>query len=42
MIYDPDQQNWDPTATRLGEEVCDLFCPYYEKDALDDLIRRCA
>lgn len=34
MVYDPDKQDWDETASRIGREVCDLFCPYFETATL--------
>lgn len=42
MVYDPDQQEWDQTSLDIGRLVCDIFCPYYEKAAIDDAIRSCA
>jgi len=38
MIYNPDQQDWDDTSLRIGREVCDLFCPYYETDQINDTL----
>ena len=34
MVYDPDKQDWDETALRIGREVCELFCPYFETETL--------
>ena len=42
MVYDPDQQEWDRTSLDIGKQVCDLFCPYFERAAIDDLIGKCA
>jgi hypothetical protein len=38
MIYDPTLQQFDATALRIGESACELFCPYFETDRIDDLI----
>ena len=38
MIYNPDQQDWDDTSLKIGHEVCDLFCPYYETDQINDTL----
>ena len=36
MVFDPDNQEWDPTSRRIGEKACDVFVPYTEIDeALD-------
>lgn len=35
MVYDPDNQEWDSTALRIGQEVCDVFCRYDETGSLD-------
>ncbi len=40
MVYNPDQQDWDDTSLRIGREVCDLFCPYYETDQIDDTLEK--
>jgi hypothetical protein len=40
MIYDPDIQNIDQTALDIGRSVCDVFCPYFETDKIDQLIQR--
>ncbi len=42
MIYDPDQQEWNDTALRIGRTVCDLFCPYSESDTLDAALKKVA
>ena len=34
MVYDPDKQEWDETSLRIGREVCELFCPYFETETL--------
>ncbi len=34
MVYDPDKQEWDETALRIGRDVCELFCPYFETETL--------
>jgi len=38
MVYNPDQQDWDDTSLNIGREVCDLFCPYYETDQINDTL----
>jgi hypothetical protein len=40
MIYDPDKQEWDDTTLNIGKSVCDLFCPYFETQAIHDAIDR--
>lgn len=40
MIYNPDQQDWDETSLKIGREVCDLFCPYFERDQIKDALIR--
>ncbi len=36
MVFDPDNQDWDPASLRIGGEVCDVFVPYTEaEEALD-------
>ncbi len=40
MVYDPDKQEWDETSLRIGNEVCELFCPYFETDRLHDFLER--
>lgn len=40
MVYDPDTQEWDETSLKLGREVCDLFCPYYETAAIHTLLEK--
>ncbi len=34
MIYDPDGQNWDDVSLAIGNDVCDLFAPVYERDRI--------
>jgi hypothetical protein len=40
MFYDPENQEWDDDSKRIGENVCEIFHPYFETDkigaALDD------
>ena len=40
MVYDPDKQEWDETALRIGREVCELFCPYFETQTLHDFFEK--
>jgi hypothetical protein len=40
MIYDPDKQQWDDTTLNIGRSVCDLFCPYFETQAIHDALDR--
>jgi hypothetical protein len=35
MVYNPENQQWDPTSLRIGREVCDVFCRYDEAATLD-------
>lgn len=42
MIYDPDKQEWEDTALDIGRQVCDLFCPYYETQAINDFLDQVA
>lgn len=35
MIYDPDSQDWDETSLKIGRDVCDLFCPYFETEQIN-------
>src|SRR5207253_4541889 len=35
MVYDPEHQEWDSTALRIGNSVCDVFCRYDEPQPLD-------
>lgn len=35
MVYDPEHQEWDSTALRIGNQVCDVFCRYDEAQPLD-------
>jgi len=34
MVYDPEQQPWDSTALEIGRSVCEVFCPYFEREKL--------
>ena len=34
MVYDPEHQEWDATALRIGSDVCDVFCRYDEAQPL--------
>jgi hypothetical protein len=38
MVYDPDNQHWENTALAIGRSVCDVFCPYFEQDAVQKAI----
>lgn len=40
MIYNPDLQDWDSTSLKIGQEVCDLFCPSYDRDQIKDTLIR--
>jgi hypothetical protein len=40
MVYNPDQQDWDETSLKIGREVCDLFCPYYDRDQIRETIEK--
>jgi hypothetical protein len=32
MIYDPDNQDWDESSLRIGQEVCEVFTPYTQAE----------
>ena len=38
MVYDPDKQEWEETALRIGKEVCELFCPYFETKVIHQFL----
>lgn len=38
MVYDPERQEWDSTALRIGTDVCDIFCRYDEAGPLDSAL----
>lgn len=38
MVFDPDSQRWDDNSLRIGRDVCDVFVPYTETDALDQYL----
>lgn len=38
MVFDPDRQQWDETSTRIADEVCDFFCSYLDKPAINRVI----
>lgn len=40
MIYNPDLQDWDNTSLKIGQEVCDLFCPSHDRDQIKDTLIR--
>jgi hypothetical protein len=40
MVYNPDLQDWDNTSLKIGQEVCDLFCPCYDRDQIKDTLIR--
>jgi len=42
MVYDPDKQEWDETSLKIGREVCELFCPYFETGAIHDFLGQAA
>jgi hypothetical protein len=35
MVYDPDNQYWDEPALTIGRGVCEIFCPYFDRDAIE-------
>ena len=39
-MYDLDRQEWDETSLKIGREVCDLCCPYYETAAIHTLLEK--
>ena len=42
MIYDPDKQEWEETALRIGKQVCELFCPYFETAVIHEFFDKAA
>lgn len=40
MVYDPDKQEWDEVSLRIGREVCELFCAYFETQKLHNLLEQ--
>ena len=42
MVYNPENQDWDATALRIGAEVCDVFCRYDETGPLNRELDRLA
>jgi len=38
MLWDPAMQDMDDASRAIGEEVCDLFCPYDETDRVHELL----
>lgn len=42
MIFDPDQQEWNETALKIGRAVCNVFCPYYESESLEAALKSVA
>jgi hypothetical protein len=42
MFYDPDNQEWDDESLRIGQNVCEIFFPYFEADNITKaLFREC-
>jgi hypothetical protein len=42
MVYNPENQDWDATALRIGADVCDVFCRYDETGPLNRELDRLA
>jgi len=42
MVYDPDKQEWEETALRIGKDVCELFCPYFETVVIHEFFDKAA
>ncbi|MBV8213715.1 MAG: hypothetical protein JOZ08_10905 [Verrucomicrobia bacterium] len=38
MVYNPDNQDWEDSALAIGRSVCEVFCPYFEQDKVQDAI----
>ncbi len=38
MVYNPENQDWDATSLRIGNEVCDAFCRYDEVQSLNRVL----
>lgn len=35
MVYDPDNQSWDETSLTIGRTVCEIFCPYFDRNTIE-------
>ena len=40
MLFDPAVQEIDRESQAIGEDVCELFCPYNETDRIHALLAR--
>ena len=40
MFYDPDNQQWDSESIRIGENICEIFYPYFETDKIKKALER--
>ena len=40
MFYDPDNQQWDDESLRIGQNVCEIFYPYFETDSIKKALER--
>jgi hypothetical protein len=40
MFYDPDNQQWDEESLRIGQNVCEVFLPYFETSGIIKALER--
>jgi hypothetical protein len=40
MVYDPHGQRWDEASLRVGRSVCEVFCPYFDNEALESALKK--
>ena len=40
MVYDPHHQRWDEASLNIGRSVCEVFCPYFDNEALDSALEK--
>jgi hypothetical protein len=35
MVYNSDNQQRDEDSLTIGKAVCEIFCPYFEQEAIE-------
>ena len=40
MFYDPDNQQWDSDSLKIGENICEVFYPYFETDKIKKALEK--
>ena len=40
MFYDPDNQQWDEESLRIGQNVCEVFLPYFDTSGIIKALER--